>query len=89
MNMEEAALIELVSVAVQVAKVADFRADQAVLVFGYGPMGVLCQAVAKAYGAKKVIGVDVVKSRLGFAKTLGDTRRIEHRYLLPSDRCVP
>jgi D-xylulose reductase len=36
-----------------------------------GPIGVLCQAVAKAYGASKVIGVDVVQSRLDFAKSFG------------------
>jgi D-xylulose reductase len=70
-NMEEAALVEPVSVAVQIAKVADLRANQSVLVFGCGPIGVLCQAVAKAYGAKKVVGVDVVQSRLDFAKSFG------------------
>lgn len=71
MNMEEGALVEPVSVAVQIAKVADLKANQTVLVFGCGPIGVLCQAVAKAYGAKKVIGVDVVQSRLAFAKSFG------------------
>ena len=71
MDMEEAALVEPVSVAVQIAKVADLRANQSVLVFGCGPIGVLCQAVAKAYGAKKVVGVDVVQSRLDFAKSFG------------------
>lgn len=69
--MEEGALVEPVSVAVQIAKVADLRANQTVLVLGCGPIGVLCQAVAKAYGAKKVIGVDVVQSRLDFAKSFG------------------
>ncbi|KEQ94283.1 hypothetical protein AUEXF2481DRAFT_264571 [Aureobasidium subglaciale EXF-2481] len=71
MNMEEAAMVEPTAVAVQIAKVADLRANQTVLVFGCGPIGVLCQAVAKAYGARKVIGVDVVKSRLDFAKSYG------------------
>jgi D-xylulose reductase len=32
---------------------------------------VLCQAVAKAYGATKVIGVDVLQSRLEFARSYG------------------
>ncbi|KAI4737344.1 GroES-like protein [Aureobasidium sp. EXF-12298] len=71
MGMEEAAMVEPTAVAVQIAKVADLRANQTVLVFGCGPIGVLCQAVAKAYGARKVIGVDVVKSRLDFAKSYG------------------
>lgn len=71
MTMEEGALVEPTAVAVQVLKVADLRANQTVVVFGCGPIGVLCQAVAKAYGASQVIGVDVVQSRLDFAKTFG------------------
>jgi D-xylulose reductase len=31
----------------------------------------MCQAVAKAYGAKRVVGVDIVQSRLDFARTFG------------------
>lgn len=69
MSMEEGALVEPTAVAVQICKVADLRANQTVLVFGCGPIGVLCQAVAKAYGAAKVVGVDVVQSRLDFAKS--------------------
>lgn len=57
LTMEEGALVEPMAVAVQVAKVADLRANQTVVVFGCGPIGLLCQAVAKAYGAKKVIGI--------------------------------
>ncbi|KAK3113720.1 hypothetical protein LTR53_008723 [Teratosphaeriaceae sp. CCFEE 6253] len=71
MDLEEGALVEPVAVAVQICKVAELRADQTVLVFGCGPIGVLCQAVAKAYGAKKVIGVDVVQTRLDFATSFG------------------
>jgi D-xylulose reductase len=68
MNAEDGALVEPVAVAVQICKVADLRAGQTVLVFGCGPIGALSQAVAKAYGAKKVIGVDISKSRADFAK---------------------
>jgi D-xylulose reductase len=71
MTMEEGALVEPTAVAVQVLKVADMRANQTVVVFGCGPIGVLCQAVAKAYGASKVVGVDIVQSRLDFAKSYG------------------
>jgi D-xylulose reductase len=69
MSLEEGALVEPTAVAVQICKVADLRAGSSVVVFGCGPIGVMCQAVAKAYGAKKVIGVDIVQSRLDFAKT--------------------
>ncbi|KAI4611848.1 uncharacterized protein J4E87_010350 [Alternaria ethzedia] len=68
MNMEEAAMVEPVSVAVQICKVADLRANQTVVVFGAGPIGVLSQAVAKSSGAKKVIAVDISQARLDFAK---------------------
>lgn len=68
LNAEDGALCEPVAVAVQICKVADLRGGQTVLVMGCGPIGVLCQAVAKAYGASKVIGVDISKSRCDFAK---------------------
>ncbi|CAJ2503067.1 Uu.00g104610.m01.CDS01 [Anthostomella pinea] len=69
MSAEDGALVEPVAVAVQIATVADLRAGQTVLVFGCGPIGALCQAVAKAYGAKKVIGVDISQARATFAKS--------------------
>jgi len=71
MTMEEGAMVEPTAVAVQVTKVAEIKAGQTVVVFGAGPIGVLCQAVCKAYGARKVIGVDISQSRLDFAKTYG------------------
>jgi D-xylulose reductase len=40
MNMAEATLSKLVCVAVQIAKLADLRADQTVLVFGCNQIGV-------------------------------------------------
>ncbi|KAK7403735.1 hypothetical protein QQX98_010474 [Neonectria punicea] len=68
MTAEDGALVEPVAVAVQIVKVGDVRAGQSVLVFGCGPIGVLCQAVAKASGASKVIGVDISDSRAQFAR---------------------
>lgn len=56
---------------VAISKTADLRAHQTVLVFGCGPIGVLCQAVAKAWGAKEVVGVDVVSSRIEVASSYG------------------
>lgn len=71
MDLEQAAMVEPLSVAVAVAKTADLRAHQTVVVLGCGPIGVLCQAVAKAWGAKRVIGVDVVDSRLEVSTSYG------------------
>ncbi|KAI1458817.1 GroES-like protein [Annulohypoxylon moriforme] len=69
MNAEDGALVEPLAVAVEICKVADLKAGQTVLVFGCGPIGALSQAVAKAHGAKKVIGVDISESRAAFAKS--------------------
>ena len=45
------------------------RSNQVVIVFGAGPVGLLCMAVAKALGARRVIAVDIQKERLDFAKS--------------------
>lgn len=71
MTAEDGALVEPVAVAVQICKVAGLRGGQSVLVFGCGPIGALCQAVAKAYGASKVVGVDLSKARADFARSFG------------------
>lgn len=71
MDLEEGAMVEPVSVAVTIARTADLRPHQTVVVMGCGPIGLLCQAVTKVYGAGKVVGVDVVQSRLDIAKSYG------------------
>ncbi|KAL4959800.1 uncharacterized protein BDV14DRAFT_212128 [Aspergillus stella-maris] len=71
MDLEEGAMVEPVAVAVQITKVGNVRPNQTVVVFGCGPIGLLCQAVSKAYSAKKVIGVDISQSRLDFATAFG------------------
>ncbi|KAM0755592.1 xylitol dehydrogenase [Meredithblackwellia eburnea MCA 4105] len=69
-SLEEGALLEPLSVAVMaVDKIAKMRPSSIVVVFGAGPVGLLTMAVAKALGAKKVVAVDIVESRLQFAKT--------------------
>lgn len=48
---------------------AKLQPAQSIAVFGCGPVGLLCMAVAKAIGASRIIAVDIVQSRLDFAKT--------------------
>ncbi|KAI0719617.1 hypothetical protein C8T65DRAFT_635924 [Cerioporus squamosus] len=61
--------MEPLSVAIHaVANMSQLRACQTVAVFGAGPVGLLCMAVARALGASRVIAVDIVPSRLEFAK---------------------
>ena len=68
---EAGALCEPVAVGVQVCKVGEVRMNQTVVVFGCGTIGLLCQAVARAAGAKMVIGVDVSERRMRLAEELG------------------
>ncbi|TVY92719.1 putative D-xylulose reductase A [Lachnellula willkommii] len=65
--LDEGVLVEPLSVAVHASRQADIKVGQVVVVFGAGTVGVLCAAVAKAMGARKIISVDVNASRLEFA----------------------
>lgn len=71
MTLEEAAMVEPVAVAVTLCRTARLRAHQSVVVLGCGPIGILCAAVARAWGAGKIVGVDVVQSRLDLASAYG------------------
>jgi D-xylulose reductase len=82
-SLQEGALIEPLAVAVHITKQAQITPGQSVVVMGAGPVGLLCAAVAKAYGATKVVSVDIVPSKLEFAKEIGST----HTYL--SQRISP
>jgi D-xylulose reductase len=67
------ALMEPLSVAVHVCRQADVAPHKTVVIFGAGPVGLLCAAVSKAWGAKQVITVDIQKSRLDFAENFAST----------------
>jgi D-xylulose reductase len=67
-GLEEAVLIEPLSVAVHAAKLASLRHGDTVVVCGSGTIGLLCATVAKAFGAKKVVAVDIIESKLDFAR---------------------
>lgn len=70
MSLEAASLMEPLSVAVH-ATVAQGRVSalQNVLVLGAGPVGLLVAAVARAYGARRVVCVDLVDEKLAFAQS--------------------
>jgi len=68
MSFEEGALVEPLSVAVHSTRLAGIRPGNTVLVLGAGPVGLLCCAVARAFGASVVVCADIVQSRLDFAQ---------------------
>ncbi|TFK75799.1 xylitol dehydrogenase [Pluteus cervinus] len=73
-TLEDGAMIEPLAVGVHsVSNLGQFRANQSIVVFGCGPVGLLCMAVAKALGASRIIAVDIVPQRLEFAKAYAAT----------------
>ena len=72
-SLQEGALLEPLAVAVHIVRQARVQPGQSVVVMGAGPVGLLCAAVAKAYGASKVVSVDIVQSKLDFAKGFAST----------------
>jgi len=73
LSLQEGALMEPLSVAVHIVRQARVTPGQSVVVFGAGPVGLLCCAVATAFGASKVIAVDIQESRLEFARGYATT----------------
>ncbi|KAF5344146.1 hypothetical protein D9758_008852 [Tetrapyrgos nigripes] len=70
LSLEDGAMMEPLSVGVHsVHTLGNFRSNQSIVVFGCGPVGLLCMTVAKALGARRIIAIDIVESRLEFAKS--------------------
>lgn len=72
-TLQEGALVEPLAVAVHIVRQAVVTPGQSVVVMGAGPVGLLCAAVAKAFGASTVVSVDIVQSKLDFAKSFCST----------------
>lgn len=73
MSLQEGALVEPLAVAVHIVKQGGVRPGDSVVVFGAGPVGLLCCAVAKAFGASKIVTVDINEERLAFAQKYAAT----------------
>ena len=67
-TMEQAALTEPTAVAVHIVRLGNITPGNRVIVFGAGPVGLLCASVAKGFGAREVVMIDLQESRLKFAK---------------------
>lgn len=68
LSFEEAALVEPMAVAVHCCKLAKVSPGKSLVIFGAGAIGLLCGAVAKAFGATDVRLVDIFQDRIDFAK---------------------
>lgn len=73
MSLEEGALVEPLAVGVHACRQAEIKPGNSVVVFGAGPIGLLCAAVARSFGAIQIVMVDIFESRLEFAATYAAT----------------
>ncbi len=75
-STEIAAILDPIGNAVHVAQSAPL-AGASVAIVGCGPIGCIGAALARAMGARAVIGIDTNSYRLELASTLGATRAVE------------
>ncbi|MBI4551660.1 MAG: alcohol dehydrogenase catalytic domain-containing protein [Candidatus Latescibacteria bacterium] len=71
MSFDDATLVEPTACSVKAIKRAGVRSGDTVLIIGLGFMGQVNALVARHYGAKRVIGADLVPYRLDRARALG------------------
>ncbi len=67
-SLEEGALFEPLAVAVHITRQSNIKHGDSIVVFGAGPVGILCAAVARSLGASKIVSVDINTERLEFVK---------------------
>ncbi|OJJ53359.1 hypothetical protein ASPSYDRAFT_50860 [Aspergillus sydowii CBS 593.65] len=68
-GLDEGVILEPLAVAVHGLRLAKLKPGQDVLVLGAGPVGLLSCAVAREFGAGRIIAVDINEDRLAFAAT--------------------
>jgi len=78
LSLDVGALLEPLGVALHAFRRSHMPKEATVIVFGAGAVGLLCAAVAKVKGAKKVIIADIDEGRLQFAVKNG----FAHSYFL-------
>lgn len=67
-SLEEGALLEPLSIAVHLVRQSKIKHSDSIVVFGAGPIELLCCAVARAYSARKIIVANIQEQRLEFTK---------------------
>jgi L-iditol 2-dehydrogenase len=71
MSLEEAALIEPLSIGIYATQRAGVSPGDTVLITGAGCIGLVTMMACRAYGASRIIVTDVIDNRLEAAKRLG------------------
>lgn len=71
-SLREGALVEPLAVGAHAVRMVGIKPGQNVVVFGSGTIGLVSAAVARFFGAQKVIMVDIADAKLDFAKRFLD-----------------
>ena len=71
LSAEEAAFAEPLSVGIQACRRSGLGAEATVAILGVGPIGLVTLLVARAFGARRVLAVDVQPRRLELAGSAG------------------
>lgn len=66
-SLEEGSLVEPLSVGVHANRLIDVKFGDSMIIFGAGPIGLLCAGVSKAFGCDKILIFDLVDEKLNFA----------------------
>ena len=77
-NMTEGSLIQVMTTVLHAQNRANIQADEVVVVLGLGVTGLLQIQVAKALGAKAVVGVSRNAHKRGLAEQMGADCVVEH-----------
>ncbi|CAI0547021.1 unnamed protein product [Linum tenue] len=76
-SLEEGAMCEPLSVGVHACRRANVGPETNVLIMGAGPIGLVALLAARAFGAPRVVIVDVDEFRLSVAKDLGASETVQ------------
>ncbi|XP_050251927.1 L-idonate 5-dehydrogenase-like [Quercus robur] len=76
-SLEEGAMCEPLSVGVHACRRANISPETNVLIMGAGPIGLVVLLAARAFGAPRIVIVDVDDCRLSIAKNLGADETIQ------------
>ncbi|OJJ65876.1 hypothetical protein ASPBRDRAFT_667180 [Aspergillus brasiliensis CBS 101740] len=72
-SLEEAVLLEPLAVAVHAVRIAALQPGQTVVITGCGTIGLLCAAVARAFGVQRILLLDIAEARVTFARAYLDS----------------
>lgn len=78
-SFDECALVEPLSISLRATKHAGEVKGKTVAVFGAGPIGLMGILCLKAFGAKRIIAIDIVDNRLKMASQCGATDAVNSR----------